>query len=329
MSNINLNGIRVGVLGGGVSSEREISLISARQAFELLQCNKVESVFIDIYTSDKKKVKELLVSQNIDLAFIALHGEFGEDGKIQAILEELRIPYTGSRCLASYLAMDKIASKTIFLNVGIPTADFLIYWHRPGAGFIDFEALSALRKKIKYPTVAKPYFSGSSLGVSIVREERELPEALRKALSLQNKVILEDYIEGRELTVGILDDRPLSVVEIIPKEGYYDFTAKYRDNLTQFIAPAKLENGIYRRIQEAALEAHRALGCRYFSRVDIRLRNNNEIFVLEVNSIPGLTPHSLLPLSAGSAGISFDKLILTMVQLALHGHPYTQEVSKN
>jgi D-alanine-D-alanine ligase len=329
MKDFNLEGIRVGVLGGGVSSEREVSLISAQQALKSLQNGKVGCVFVDITTSDKEKVKELLAKQNIDLAFIALHGAFGEDGKIQSILEELEIPYTGSLRLASYLAMDKIVSKAIFLNAGIPTANFLVYWHKGGQGLTDLESLGALRQKIQYPTVVKPYFSGSSLGVSIVYQEDQLLEALKKALSLQSKIVLENYIEGRELTVGILDDKPLGVVEIIPKEGYYDFTAKYSEGMTEFIAPAKLEDTIYEKTQEVALRAHKALGCRHFSRVDIRLRKDSEIFVLEVNSIPGLTSHSLLPLSANACGISFDRLILTMIQLTLHGHKTIKETAES
>ena len=231
--------------------------------------------------------------------------------------------------LASYLAMDKIVSKLIFLNTNIPTADFLVYWHKPGQSLDNLESLGALRQRIQYPTVVKHYFSGSSLGVSVVREEPQLLEALKKALSLQNKIILENYIEGRELTVGILEDEPLSVVEIIPKKGYYDFTAKYSDGMTEFIVPAKLENTVYSKVQEIALRAHKALGCRHFSRVDIRLNKDNEIFVLEVNSIPGLTSHSLLPLSASACGINFDRLILTMTQLALNGYKATKEVAKS
>jgi D-alanine-D-alanine ligase len=308
------SGIKVGVFGGGVSCEREISLISAKEAFSALERKGIKATLVDIFTRDKEKIKKLILSEGIDLAFIALHGEFGEDGKIQEILEELAIPYTGSGPLASYLAMDKISSKQIFLKEGISTARFVIW-----------ENDKFLSKNIKYPTVVKPYFAGSSLGVSIVWQEHELKGAIEKALSIQDKIILEDYIDGRELTVGILGEKPLAVIEIVPKKGYFDFSSKYSDGLTEFIAPAKLEEDIYRKVQEIGLKAHQALGCRNFSRVDIRLDKSNIPYVLEVNSIPGLTSHSLLPLSAKCCGIGFDDLMLEMVSLALHEKKYIQK----
>jgi len=304
-----LKDIKIGVLGGGVSSEREISLLSANEACKALRRNNIETVFIDITVSEKEKVKEMILSSNIDLAFIALHGEFGEDGKIQEILEEFDMPYTGSGSYASYLAMDKIASKEIFIKEGIPTAGFTIY----EAG----RPIENLALNLKYPAVVKPFFAGSSVGVFIVRNKLELETAIKKAVALQSRIIIEDYIEGREFTVGIFEDRPLSVVEIVLKSGYFDFTTKYSDGLAQFIAPAKLDKVVYKKIQDTALAAHCALGCKHFSRVDIRLGCDNIPFVLEVNSIPGLTTHSLLPLSAKCCGIDFDELIIRMAQLAL------------
>ncbi|MFH1902057.1 MAG: D-alanine--D-alanine ligase [Candidatus Omnitrophota bacterium] len=300
-----LKGIKVGVLGGGVSNEREISLVSAQNVYDTLKRKSIDAVLIDIVISSEEKVKKILFSYNIDVAFIALHGEFGEDGGIQKILEELGIFYTGSERLASYRAMDKIISKRIFTKAGIPTAPFFVCKD------------SKLLKNIKYPIVVKPYFAGSSLGVSIVWQERDLSQAIEGALSLQDMVILEDYIEGRELTVGILEEKPLAVVEIIPKKGYFDFHAKYTEGEAEFVTSVNLEEGVYERVQEAALAAHCALGCRHFSRVDIRLDKNNIPFCLEVNSIPGLTPHSLLPLSAKACGIDFDELILRMMTFAL------------
>ncbi|MCK9615716.1 MAG: D-alanine--D-alanine ligase [Candidatus Omnitrophica bacterium] len=315
-----LKDIKVGVLGGGVSSEREISLLSANEAYKALRKNSTETVFIDITVSQNEKVKEIILASNIDLAFIALHGEFGEDGKIQKILEELNIPYTGSGSLASYLAMDKIASKEIFIKNGIPTAGFIVYEHN--------HSIKELASNLKYPLVVKPFFSGSSVGVSIVRNKIELERALKNALLLQPKIIIEDYIEGREFTVGILEDKPLAVVEIVLKSEYFDFTTKYSDGLAEFIAPAKLDKTIYKKIQDIALAAHCALGCKHFSRVDIRLGSDCVPYVLEVNSIPGLTTHSLLPLCAKCCGIDFDELIIRMAQLALDGKNFTK-IRKN
>jgi len=307
-----LGDIKVGVLGGGISLEREISLLSSKEVVSILKRNNINYVFIDIFTSEKEKVKELIFKNKIDLVFIALHGEFGEDGEIQKILEEIGIPYTGSCALASYRAMNKIISKEIFVKENIPTANYLVCKKK------EFPKID------KYPVVVKPYFSGSSIGVFIVFNEYELKNALKEAFSIQDIVIIEDYIDGKELTVGILEDKPLAVVEIIPKGKYFDFFAKYKDDTT-FIAPAKLEKEVYRNVQEIALRAHKALGCRHFSRVDIRLSKENIPYVLEINSIPGLTNHSLLPLSARVCGIGFDELILRMLILALN----EKEVKKN
>ena len=315
-----LKDMKVGVLGGGVSSEREISLLSANEAYKALRKNNIETVLVDITTQQEEKVKEVILNSNIDLAFIALHGEFGEDGKIQKILEELNIPYTGSGSLASYLAMDKIVSKEIFMKKGIPTADFVVY----EAG----QPIDNLTSNLKYPAVVKPFFSGSSVGVFIVKNKAELETALKKAIALQPKIIIEDYIEGREFTVGIFEDKPLAVVEIVLKSGYFDFTTKYNDGLAQFIAPAKLEETIYKKIQGIALAAHCALGCKHFSRVDILLGSDYVPYVLEVNSIPGLTTHSLLPLCAKCCGIDFEELIVRMAQLALHGKNF-KKIRKN
>ncbi len=301
-----LKELRIGVLGGGVSAEREISLISAKEAHQALVAKELDVVFIDICTNQEAKVKELIVSAGIDLAFIALHGEFGEDGRIQTILEELDIAYTGSGPEASALTMDKAASKRIFKTQGIPTPDFTIL--TPG---------QRIPPAINYPLVVKPCSSGSSIGVSILKGESNLKAALKLAFSYSAEAVLEDYIEGRELTVGILDNRPLALVEIIPKKEHFDFDAKYSEGASDFIAPACLDQTVTKLVQAVGLAAHQALGCRNFSRVDIRLDKDNIPFVLEVNSIPGLTLHSLLPLAAGVYGINFNDLILKMVELAL------------
>ncbi|MDD5584366.1 MAG: D-alanine--D-alanine ligase, partial [Candidatus Omnitrophica bacterium] len=278
----NLNGIKVGVLGGGVSSEREISLQSARQAFATFRKNNIEAVFIDITTSKEEKVKEMINAAGIDVAFIALHGEFGEDGKIQAILERLKLAYTGSGPRSSLCAMDKIISKEIFLKKNIPTAPFIVC------------SKDEQRKPFikKYPVVVKPSCAGSSIGISVVTKEEQLESALREAFSFQDRVLIESYIPGKELTVGVLEERPLGVIEIVPQEGYFDFKTKYSDGMARFLAPAPLKGSVYLRVQEVALRAHQALGCRHFSRVDIRLDEEDVPYVLEVNSIPGLTSHS-------------------------------------
>ena len=310
-----LKELRIGVLGGGVSNERDISLVSSRQVHKVLVQGGLNAVFIDVLTRKKEKIKELIHSTNINLAFIALHGEFGEDGQIQEILNDLGIAYTGSGPRASALAMNKVYSKRIFKAKGIPTPNFAV-----------LSKEEDIPRDLKYPLVVKPYSSGSSIGVSIVRGQDNLQLALDLAFSHSNGAILEDYIEGRELTVGILEDDPLAVVEIVPKKGYFDFDAKYSRGASDFIAPAHLDKGIEREVRSLGLAAHRVLGCRHFSRADIRLTKDNLPFVLEVNSIPGLTSHSLLPLSAKVSGIDFNELIFKMVELALYEKKETQKV---
>jgi len=302
-----LDNILVGILEGGISEEREISHLSAENVYCALRRQGVKSVRLDINTDDEERIKRILSGKEIDVAFIALHGRFGEDGRIQTILEELKVPYTGSAPYASYLAMDKIASKRAFLKNKIPTPPF----------FVLERKMLPPEFNLTFPLVVKPHFSGSSIGVGIIKGEDKFDEALEEAFRWGEKVIIEEYIEGRELTVGILEEKPLGVVEIKYQKDFFDFYTKYEDENVFFLAPAKLEGRIYKRVQEVALLAHKTLGCRDFSRVDIRLDKENNPFVLEVNSIPGLTSHSLLPLSAKCCGIKFDELIKRMLILAL------------
>lgn len=299
---------RVGVLGGGVSSEREVSLVSAQNVFDALKRRNLNASLIDISDKEKEKIKRMLESSKIDVAFIALHGEFGEDGQIQQILEEIGIPYAGSKPWSSYLAMNKILSKMVFQANNIPTPDFY-----------SCDSLDYIPQGIGYPVVVKPYFSGSSIGVSIVDNQKDLRKSLEEVLRLQEKALIEKYIEGRELTVGILEAKALGVVEVIPKEGYYDFKTKYSDGMADYVTPADLSEDIYKNVQDIGLAAHNSLGCNHFSRVDIRLGIDNVPYVLEVNSIPGLTSHSLLPLSAKCYGIDFDELISRMLLSAFNG----------
>ncbi|MCM8823602.1 MAG: D-alanine--D-alanine ligase [Candidatus Omnitrophica bacterium] len=312
-----LRDIKVGILKGGISGERKISFLSGEQASLALRRKGINVVDIIIDSSDESVIKSLICKESIDLAFIALHGEFGEDGGIQSILDDLDIPYTGSSPRASYLAMNKIASKIIFIKRGIPTPSFFVLDR-----LVDIDD-----EMISFPKVVKPYYSGSSLGVSIVKNYQDYRQAIIKAFTINDRVIVEDYIYGKELTVGILDDKPLSVVEIIPKQSYYDFDAKYTDGLSEFNAPAPLPSHIYKKIMEIGFSAHSALGCRHFSRVDIRLDPEGIPFVLEVNTIPGLTSHSLLPLCAKVCGIGFDELILKMVELAYNEKKKEQRAS--
>ena len=297
--------MRVAVLMGGKSSEREISLLSGRAVAQALVKKGMEVILLDVVDSN---LEETLVKKDIDVAFIALHGKYGEDGTVQSILEKLDIPYTGSRVEASRVAFDKVRTKEIFLKEGIRTPDFYVLEradeNRVGDGYIDV------------PLVVKPARGGSAIGVSIVREEKELQDAFFKAIKYDSRVLVERYVKGKEITVGILDGTALPVVEIHSKRDFFDFEAKYTAELHEFIIPAPLEKETYHKFQEISLQSHSVLGCSGFSRVDLIL-SEGEPYVLEVNTIPGLTDVSLFPAAARAAGIDFPELCQKIIDIAL------------
>jgi len=295
---------------GGPSSEREISLKSGKAVYESLKQLGLQVVAIDIQTDNLEENISLLKSYKINCAFIALHGRFGEDGQIQALLDNLKISYTGSGAQASRLAMDKIASHKIFGAHGLSVPRYRVLektFHNKGRIVCD---------NLIFPLVVKPASHGSSIGLSIVDKNEDLDKAVDLAFGFDEKVIIEEYIRGREVTVGILEEKALPVIEIVPKKRFFDFQAKYQPGLTEYIVPANLEEGIAKKIQKAALSAHKLLGCFGFSRVDMILSRDNIPFVLEVNSIPGLTPISLLPKAAEIAGIEFGQMCLKLIELA-------------
>jgi D-alanine-D-alanine ligase len=300
---------RVGVLMGGPSSEREISLKSGKAVFNALAQLKIEAVAIDITSADPQQNISLLKNYNLGCAFIALHGAFGEDGSIQSILERMNLPFTASGVEASRLAMDKIGSLEIFAEGGlwVPKSQFLKKsTYKKEKTFINHLGL---------PLVVKPANHGSSIGLSLLEDIQKLPEAIELAFKYDENIIIQEYISGRELTVGILDETPLPVIEIIPHSKFFDFAAKYQDNLTQYIVPAALDPAIAIEVQQAALKAHKLLGCYGCSRVDFILKGNRP-YILEVNTIPGMTSTSLLPKAAKVIGIDFGQLCLKLLELA-------------
>jgi len=301
---------RVGVLMGGPSSEREISLKSGKAVLLALAESGLDTVGIDITTDNAQENIRLLNNYNLDCAFIALHGRFGEDGTVQQLLEELNLPFTGSGVEASCLAMDKIGSLDIFRKQGlcVPKSQFLEISAYRGKG--DF------KNELGFPLVVKPANHGSSIGLSIVENDAGIVPAIDLAFQFDKRIVIEEYIKGRELTVGILDELPLPVIEIIPKHKFFDFEAKYQVGLTEYIVPAALEKCISGIVQEAALLAHKALGCFGCSRVDIILGQDNLPYLLEVNTIPGMTATSLLPKAAKTIGIGFNQLCLKLLELA-------------
>jgi len=295
---------RISVLAGGASSEREISLKSGRAVFAALGSLGLEARFIDVKSGDFVRLFE---GPAADIAFIALHGRFGEDGSVQKLLEERGIPYTGSGPDASRTALDKLLSKEYFARSGLRVPDHVVV-----RGTKELESAG-----IDFPCVVKPRCEGSSIGLSVVGSRDRLAEAVSKAASFSEDVIVEEFIKGRELTVGVLGGKALPVVEIACADGVYDFNAKYESSDTRYIVPADLDEDTGRRAREAGLRAHSALGCAGFSRVDMRLSDDGEVFILEVNTIPGLTERSLLPMAAKASGLDFSQLCVNMLYDAI------------
>jgi D-alanine-D-alanine ligase len=289
---------------GGSSSEREISLKSGKAVVDALRQEGYNVIALDV-SDNLKQVQNRLEEAHINVAFIALHGRFGEDGTIQKLLESLNIPYTGSGVKASSLALDKIASRKKFKDFGIAVPEYRIVT----------SDVSVNDDNLHFPLVVKPSSQGSSIGLSIVEDKKDLSKAIKLALSFDEQVIVEEYIYGREITVGILDEEALPVVQIVPKRRFYDYQAKYKKGMSEYLIPAPLSDDEYRKAQEVGLSAHRCLGCRDFSRIDMIIHKGKSV-VLEVNTIPGLTSNSLLPKAAEAIGINFNQLCVRLIELA-------------
>ncbi len=295
---------KIGVIYGGKSSEREVSLKTGFAIAKALKREKFSTVLID---SGKKDFIKKLLSAKIDFAFIALHGPFGEDGTMQGLLEILGIPYSGSGVLASALAMNKIYSKKIFESENIPTPKWQI--------ITDYKVQIT---DYKLPSVIKPARQGSAIGITIVRKKSQLKKAIKNALKYDDEVIIEEYIAGTEITVPILGNKPLSPIEIIPKNEFYDFYSKYAAGGSRHLSPPRLSQKIIAQAKQLGLLAHKSLGCRAMSRVDMIVDRKNKIYVLEVNTIPGMTATSLFPESAKYDGYTFTELIKKIIELSLN-----------
>jgi len=293
---------RIGVLMGGLSAEREVSLRTGNAVLAALTAEGFDVVAIDAGPDLPGKLREL----DIELAFVALHGRFGEDGTVQGLLEIMEIPYTGSGVLASSLAMDKVMTKQLLLQNGIPTPGFVAL--RKGE---NLEMCA--RSWERFPAVVKPAREGSTIGVSIVRDCTQLIAGLQCALQYDELVLVEDYVEGAELTVAVLNGEALPVIQIVPQSGFYDFQSKYTVGQTEYLLPAPIDAELYLRVQQAAQAACQTLGCRGAARVDFMVRGS-DYFTLEVNTIPGMTETSLLPKSAAAAGIGFTELVLKIAE---------------
>lgn len=287
---------------GGPSAEREISLKSGKAVSSALRRRGLQVIEI----GEKEEITAGLQAHEIDIAFIALHGRFGEDGQIQAFLAERGIPYTGSGIQASRRALNKSVSRKIFQRAGLSVPPYRTY----GPG--DSPSLPPFT----FPLVLKPFREGSSIGLSIVSSRKEYEAAWHRARKHDQNIIVERYLPGTEMTVGVLEEKPLPVIKIIPKTHFFDYEAKYTKGMTDFILPAPLPLALYQKVQKAGLKAHQALGCYAYSRTDLILSPDNIPYVLEVNTIPGFTETSLFPQAARAAGISFPELCLKLLELA-------------
>ena len=294
---------KIAVLKGGPGSERDVSLATAAGVSKALRSLGVDVVDVDV------RDESFPLPNDVDLAFITIHGTFGEDGQLQKILEDRGVAYTGEGVEGSRIAFDKILSKEKFLahKIATPESEMIRAGQRP---------------KMSVPLVVKAARQGSTVGVVIVKNENELDAALKEAAKFDDKLLIEKFVSGRELTIGILGDQALPILEIIPKGGFYDFNTKYpflnpqAGASAQHVCPAKIDNSLTKKIQELALAAFRALGLKVYARVDVLLSDSGEPFVLEANTIPGMTEASLLPEAAAAAGIGYPELCVRIIELS-------------
>jgi D-alanine-D-alanine ligase len=290
---------KVGLLMGGLSREREISLKTGNAILKALSQKGYNVHPIDV----DRSIAGRLTQEKIECAFLALHGRFGEDGTIQGMLELMRIPYTGSGVLASALALHKIMAKKVFLYEKIPTPFYEVFDRE------EIEKNPPKRISFPLPIVVKPAREGSTIGVSIVMKGEEWIPALKKAGECDEEILVEEFMKGKEITVGILEDTPLPIIEIAPRSGFYDYHSKYTKGETQYIIPARIPEEKYLYAQEISLKAFQALGCSDFGRVDLMTDEDGNPFVIDVNTMPGMTETSLVPKAASYAGIAFEDLV--------------------
>lgn len=302
--------LRIGVIAGGISSEREISLLTGENIYNSLKKSGYNVIFID------PAGKFLNLLKEIDIAFLALHGKYGEDGTIQGLLEFEKIPYTGSGVQGSAIAINKILSKKIMRCEDILTPDFVALNFE---GKPDLKRIKELQgRKLTYPLMVKPNTEGSTIGTNIVDNDTKLENAIIEAIKYDKDILIEKYIKGRELTVSIIGNEPvaLPIIEIKPKSGFYDYKAKYTKGMTEYVVPAELSRELTRDISETAVKCHRVIGCKSISRVDFILDGSNNAYVFEINTMPGMTATSLVPKAAKAAGIDFSLLAEIILDLA-------------
>jgi len=279
--------LKVAVLMGGVSSEREVSLMSGKEVISNLDKEKYDVIAIDV-------PKELAKLDNVDVAFLALHGRGGEDGQIQGYLETLGIKYTGCGILASAIGMDKMVFRRL----------------------MDDEGLMMANLTNKAPCVVKPVDGGSSVGVSIVKDQKDFDKAVELAKVYDEEVLIEEYLDGVEVSCGVLGDMAMPVIEIVPEGEFFDYEAKYSEGKSQEICPARISQEMTEDVQRLAIEVFKVIGGRGYARVDFIIHENKP-YILEINTLPGMTPNSLLPKEAAAMGMSYPQLLDRLIELAL------------
>lgn len=313
MEKQDLKGKRIGVLMGGLSREREISLRSGQNCLAALGKLGYEALAIDV----GRDVAETLRRERVEVAFLALHGRYGEDGAIQGLLEFLDIPYTGSRVLASATGMNKIRTKQLAAYRDVPTPQFAVFRCRDDLKAAAKEAAELLT----FPLMVKPCEEGSSIGVARVHDREELEAAVTATCAQYGMALAEEFVTGTEVTVGLLESEreimALPVLQVVPHADFYDFEAKYNKGMTDFIVPADLPDPVTTRAQDLAILVHRTLGCRGFSRVDFIVDSTDTPQLTEINTIPGMTETSDLPAQANAAGIGYEELVEMMLFSAL------------
>jgi D-alanine-D-alanine ligase len=296
------------VLMGGPSTEREVSLVTGKAIADALERRGHRVRRCDISPQDASALDH----KDIDVVFIALHGLFGESGHVQRLCEQRGLRYTGSGIEASRIAIDKVETKKVIHAAGLSTPNWAVLEKSPPAAEVE-----AILASMDLPTVLKPVDGGSSVDVTIARDAATRRDAAKDLLAKYGRGLVEQFIVGREFTVGVLGDQALPVLEVIPTHEFYDYTAKYSDDGgTSYNFDHGLPAGVVREMQSAALKTHQALGCRHMSRVDFILDSASKAWVLEANTIPGFTSHSLLPMSAAKVGIGFDELVSRIVDMA-------------
>lgn len=304
--------LRVAVLAGGWSAERAISLVTGREVFKGFRDLGWKVKFIDLKRGNLAGLIQSLKQWKTEVVFPCLHGPGGEDGCIQGLLELAGIPYGGSGVQASSLAMDKVVSKRLLSQAGLPT---------PTWRLVDKKQfgirIAECGRSLPLPCVVKPPSQGSSVGITIVKKRAQSAAALKLAWSYEPVALVENYVKGREFTAGILGEEALPVVEIVAKNDFYDWQSKYEEGGSRHLCPAPVPSSLEKKIKSLALQAHRLLGCKGWSRVDMMLDAKRKLWILEVNTLPGMTPTSLLPDAARAAGINFGQLLQRMLEASL------------